>query len=156
MKHLFLLILLIIFNQDIKERQVTFVVLLLGIILGGHLHYTNSFFEFFLFNISINVLLISLISIMLYLYVKLKLQQPFFEAIGVGDILFFLLLAVSFPTISFLVVFSVSLLFSLILFLTVKRKLKKQTVPLAGFQALFLFLILFINLVFDIVPIYAY
>ncbi|WP_348712023.1 hypothetical protein [Tenacibaculum sp. 190524A05c] len=78
-----------------------------------------------------------------------------FEALGLGDILFFLVFAIGFPVETFLLLFITSLLFSLIIFISLKAKLRHKTVPLAGFQALFLFLILFINLAFDIVNLYT-
>lgn len=156
MSYIFLILLLIIFYQDLKDRQVTLLVLVAAMLVGGYLYYTNSFYELFIFNIGVNSLLIVLISAILFLYTRLKLKLSFFDAIGLGDLLFFMVLAVSFPTLAFVTLFSLSLLFSLVLFLILKPKLTKPTVPLAGFQALFLFLILFINLVLDIVPIYAY
>jgi len=77
------------------------------------------------------------------------------EGIGLGDILFFIALAVSFPIITFLILFSLSLLFSLLLFVILKPSLKQKIAPLAGLQALFLFIILFINLTFNFVNLYA-
>ncbi|WP_299627653.1 hypothetical protein [uncultured Tenacibaculum sp.] len=83
------------------------------------------------------------------------MKQSLFSAIGLGDFLFFIALAVAFPLTTFLIIFITSLLFSLLLFLVIKKKLKEKTVPLAGFQAIFLFLILLLNLTFDIVNLYT-
>lgn len=105
-------------------------------------------------NILTNFLLLSILILLIYLYSKFKLNKSFFESFGLGDLLFFIALGVSFPTISFLVIFSLSLIFTFILFTVLESKMAYKTVPLAGFQALFLFLILFINLIFDIVNIY--
>lgn len=154
--YLFLILLLIIFYQDVKERLVSLAVLLITIALGAFLYFKSSFFYIYLFNILTNLLLLLAIIFVIYLYSKLKLKKPFFYSIALGDILFFIILAVSFPTIAFLILFSTSLLFSLMLFLILKSGLAKKTVPLAGFQSLFLFLILFINLIFNIVNIYAF
>lgn len=63
------------------------------------------------------------------------------EAIGLGDILFFLALALAFPTETFIVLFVFSMVFSLMLHLTVTRKQKESTIPLAGYASLFLIFI---------------
>lgn len=83
------------------------------------------------------------------------MKRSFFKTIGLGDLFFFLILATSFPTISFLVILSLSFIFSLLFFITLKPILKKKTVPLAGLQALFLMLILITNVIFKIVNLYA-
>lgn len=156
MIYILLSLLLIIFHQDLKERQVFLLVLLTAIVAGSFIYFKNTLLNIYLLNILINLIILSTILVIIFLYSKLKLKKSFFYSLGLGDILFFILLSVSFPTVTFLTLFSISLFFSLILFLTLKPKLNQKTVPLAGFQALFLFLILFINLVFDIVNIYAF
>lgn len=77
------------------------------------------------------------------------------QALGFGDILFFLVFAVGFPLETFLWLFVSSLVFSLIFHILTKGIRKDETIPLAGFQALFLFVILFINLAFGIVNLYT-
>lgn len=156
MIYLFLILLSIIFYQDLKERRVFLFILLITMVLGTFLYFKNSLLEIYLFNISTNLMLLLILMFIIYLYSKLKLKKSFFYSIGLGDILFFMVLAVSYPTMTFLILLSTSLIFSLILFLILKPKLTQKIVPLAGFQALFLFLILFINLVFSIVNIYAF
>lgn len=155
MIYTFLIILLLIFYQDLKDRQVTFVILLLGIILGSTIYYGKTIHQLFFLNIIANFSFLLVIIGLLLLYTRFKMKVSFFESIGWGDILFFTLLALSFPTIIFLLLFSLSLVFSLLIYRTLKTKLDEKTVPLAGFQALFLFLILFINLIFNFVNLYA-
>lgn len=152
---LFLIILILIFLQDIKERKVYIWLLIVAIILNGVLYYQQTLQQLFFLHISINLILILLLLLILFLYTKFKMKINFFKALGLGDILFFLVIAVGFPVETFLLIFVSSLVFSLVLFLFLKSKLKQNTVPLAGFQALFLFLILFINLALDIVNLYT-
>ncbi|AUC13862.1 hypothetical protein BTO06_01260 [Tenacibaculum sp. SZ-18] len=83
------------------------------------------------------------------------MRLSFSQALGFGDILFFLVFVFGFPVKTFLWLFVSSLVFSMILYFITKSKMKEETVPLAGFQALFLFLILFINLIFNIHSLYA-
>ncbi|MFY7669779.1 prepilin peptidase [Tenacibaculum sp. MEBiC06402] len=155
LSYLFILLLLLVFLQDIKERKVYLWLLVSTIILNGVIYYQQTILELFLLHISINLILILLLMLLLLLYVKFKMKMNFSQALGFGDILFFLVFALGFPLETFLYLFVASLIFSLILFLIVKPILKHKTIPLAGFQALFLFLILFINLAFNIVNLYS-
>ena len=152
---LFLVILILIFLQDIKERKVYIWLLIVAIILNGVLYYQNTIHQLFLLNISINLILIFLLIFILFLYTKFKMKINLSLALGLGDVLFFFVFAVGFPIETFLLLFISSLIFSLILFILIKSELKNKTVPLAGLQALFLVLILFINLAFNIVNLYS-
>ena len=67
------------------------------------------------------------------------------EAIGLGDLLFFLALSFAYPTVTYIVVFVFSMLFSLILHLVIHSGKKSATVPLAGYASLFLILIYLSN-----------
>ncbi len=83
------------------------------------------------------------------------MHKKFEDTLGLGDVLFFIALGIGFPTLTFLVLLATSLIFSLLIYLIIKSNLKSKKVPLAGFQALFIFIILFINLMFNIVNIYT-
>lgn len=152
---LFLIVLLTIFFQDFRDRKVYLFLFILGVLQGGSLHFTNTILEVFLWNITINLVVILFITIVLYLYIKIKLKKHFLNAIGIGDFLFFLLFSISFPIFTFLILFSTSLIFSLLLFIVLKPILQDKTVPLAGFQALFLSLVLVLNWFFNFVNLYA-
>ncbi len=155
MIYVLLILFLIIFLQDVKERQVYLFLLISTILLGGFIYLFKTILAVYLINVSINLVFVLLLFCLLKIYSKFKLNKNVFEVIGSGDFLFFIVFAVSFPTVSFFVLFSISLIFSLLLFLILKFKLKSKTVPLAGFQALFLFIVLTLNLVFNIIHIYV-
>lgn len=155
MIYIFLILLLLIFLQDLKERQVYWFLLIIAIFIGGYIYYQKTILQIFIINVGSNLLFVLFLFFVLKLYSKYKLQKNLFEAIGGGDFLFFLVISVSFPITSFMVLFSVSLIFSLILFISVKPFLKKKTVPLAGFQALFFMLVLLLNTAFKWVDLYA-
>ncbi|MDG2194279.1 MAG: hypothetical protein P8K77_05400 [Polaribacter sp.] len=155
LKIIYTTVLGIISYQDLKERKVTVLLFLLLALVGGYLFYTAQVFEVFLINTSINISFIVMLFFLVLLYVKVKMNVKISEAMGLGDVLFFLVLAISFPTVTFLVLFSCSLFFSLLLFLVVKPMLKIKTVPLAGFQALFLSLVILLNWIFNFVNLYA-
>mgnify|MGYP000170956549 CR=1 FL=1 len=76
------------------------------------------------------------------------MKKRIFEVFGQGDLLFFILLGVSLPILSFLMVFVFSLIFSLVVFILLKGRFTKQTVPLAGLQSLFLALTIIANKLF--------
>ena len=151
---IFLVLLAVIFIQDIKDRQVYIFLFMLTAIVGGMIYYLKSTPYVYLINISVNLLFILLLFFILKIYSNYKMKKNIFETIGLGDFFFFGVLAVSFPITSFFVLFSISLIFSYILFIVLKSSLKEKNVPLAGFQALFLIIILGINSLLDIVNLY--
>ena len=142
--------------QDFRERNVYLWVLLIAMFLIGFLHYQHSLLFPFLVNTSLNIGIICIIVAILYLYATFKLKQPLKNTFGFGDLLFFIAIAVGFPTITFVVLFSFSLFFSLLLFLVLKKKLKHQTVPLAGLQALFFSIIFLLNWSFNFLNFYQF
>jgi hypothetical protein len=155
LKMLFIGILLAIFFQDLKERKVTLTLLVSGILIGGFLHFQKLIAIVFLSNSMVNLIIISLIFSFLWLYAKLKLKKKIQEVFGLGDFLFFCLLAVSLPIVSFLVIFVFSLFFSLVVFMLIKSSLKQKTVPLAGFQSIFFAIVLVFDVFMNALNIYA-
>lgn len=155
LKFLLIITLLSITYQDLKEREVSFFLFILVGLLLGYFHYAESVWEVFLISIAINVIVVLLILLILSIYSKLKLKKNLNQTFGIGDALFFSALAIGFPTATFLVLFSFSLFFSFIIFLMLKRKLKQHTVPLAGFQALFLSIVFLVNWAFEFTNLYA-
>lgn len=149
-----LLSLLAITHQDFKERKVSLYLFLLAIIFVSLLYYRNTNLNEFLINIVINFTVVIFIIGILLSYSWFKLKQPLFEVFGLGDLLFFLVLAFSFPIPSFIILFVSSLLFSLVIFLLIKPKMKNESVPLAGLQAIFLVLIFSANWLLNLVNLY--
>lgn len=152
---LFIFTLTFVVYQDFKNREVTVALFILLGFIGGYLHFTTQYLNVFLLSLLINFTAILLLVFILLIYCKLIMRIKLKEAIGVGDILFFMVLGVSFPTVSFLMLFSISLIFSLLLFIVLKPKMKIKTVPLAGLQALFLALMITINSLFNFINLYA-
>ena len=150
----FIIMLIALFVQDIKDREVSLYLLILGILIGGSLHYIKSPTEVFLVSILMNFVFVSFIFGILILYVNFKMKQAIFSVFGKGDLLFFILMALSLPSLAFVVVFVFSLFFSLIVFSIFKSKLNMKTVPLAGLQSLFLGLSIIVNLIFPAIDLY--
>lgn len=155
MIYLILITLAWIAYQDIKDRQV-YLFLLISLIASGLLSFlNNSTIANFINNIITNLSILLVIVLILWFYSKFRMKLELSKALGLGDVLFFIYLAVGFPTITFLVLYSFSLLFSLLLFLILKSKMEEKTVPLAGFQSIFIFVILLVNLATNMLNLYV-
>ena len=113
-----------IFYEDIKDRKVTLLILLSVSVLGGFLHGKQQLLEVFFLTTLLNLAVVLLVIFVLFVYTKLKLKIALFEAFGLGDLLFFLCMAISFPTASFLVLFSASLIFSFVVSVVFQKQLK--------------------------------
>ncbi len=136
-KFLLVISFLIVFFQDLKERHVYWFLLPIIGLLSGMLFYQNTLIEIFIISLSMNLLFIALLILVIFLYSKFKLKSDFYKSIGLGDILLFLALTVSFSTVSFIVIFISALIFSLALHLILNKLQKAVTVPLAGYMSLF-------------------
>ena len=141
--------------QDFKERQVYLWLFLVTGITMALLQLHDSMIQIFLINISINLLIIFIIIAVLYFYATIKMKKDLQQTLGLGDILFFMVLAIGFSTGTFLVLFTFSLIFSLVFYLAAKSNLKYKTVPLAGLQALFIGIVFLVNWAFNFINLYA-
>ncbi len=143
-----------IIYQDFKERKVYLWLLIGAGILLSTLFLFSTTPSIYAVNIGVNVLTILLVILLLFFYTKYRLNKPFKESIGLGGLLFFICIAISFPIATFIVLFTFSLFFAALTFLFLKSLLGKKTIPLAGLQALFLFIIICINWSFHFVNLY--
>lgn len=128
---------IVVFLQDYKERQVYWFMFLIVGFLGGFLFYKSTLPELFLTSILLNISFIALLVFTMYIYAKVKLKTNLLNTIGLGDLFLFMALAVSFSTMSFIVIFISSLIFSLLVHLYLSKNKKTETVPLAGYMSLF-------------------
>lgn len=136
----------VILYQDVKERAVWWFLFPVFAITAGCLFFRESIMDFFLLNILFNIATTAVIFTFSFFYALLKMKVSFFkEAIGLGDLLFFLGLTMAFPTASFIVILVFSMIFSLGLHTAAYRKRKNLTVPLAGYASLFLILVYLTN-----------
>ncbi|MGX7666036.1 hypothetical protein [Flavobacterium pedocola] len=128
---------LTIFIQDYKERMVTiFLYPLMGLLLFL-IHVNEISFSISGFSFLSNLIFITLLTSVCFLYAKYRLKKKLAEVLGLGDILFFIFISFSFASISFIITFIFALFFSLTLHLVLKNKSNHETVPLAGYMAFF-------------------
>ncbi|WP_162789346.1 hypothetical protein [Flavobacterium fluviale] len=81
----------------------------------------------------------------LTLYMSLKSKQflnPFLHYFGLGDLLFYIAVSPLFLLKNYVLFFILSLVFAILMQFGLKKIIKENTVPLAGFTALFLFVVL--------------
>ncbi|MBT6880943.1 MAG: hypothetical protein HOA34_00900 [Flavobacterium sp.] len=147
-------LLLRVFYEDIKDRKVTFIVLVILLLLGGFIHSQHQNLWVFFLSSLLNLSIVLTIIMVLYVYANFKLKTSLSKVFGLGDALFFIVMAVSFPTATFLVLFATSLLFSFVIAVLFKKTLKKF-IPLAGLQALYIGLTLASNQLFHIINLYT-
>ena len=147
-------LLLRVFYEDIKDRKVTFIVLVILLLLGGFIHSQHQNLWVFFLSSLLNLSIVLTIILVLYVYANFKLKTSLSKVFGLGDAFFFIVMAVSFPTATFLVLFATSLLFSFVIAVLFKKTLKKF-IPLAGLQALYIGLTLASNQLFHIINLYT-
>jgi hypothetical protein len=147
-------LLLRVFYEDIKDRKVTFIVLVILLLLGGFIHSQHQNLWVFFLSSLLNLSIVLTIIMVLYVYANFKLKTSLSKVFGLGDAFFFIVIAVSFPTATFLVLFATSLLFSFVIAVLFKKTLKKF-IPLAGLQALYIGLTLASNQLFHIINLYT-
>lgn len=128
-----------IWYQDVKERYVYWFHFPVVALCSGLLFFSKTLPELFFTSLLINLFFVNILLLVVYLYSTFKLKTKFEKVFGLGDILLFLAIASSFSTLSFLVIFSSALFFSLALHLTTKSR--HLSVPLAGYMSLFFGLI---------------
>lgn len=135
--------------QDIKDREVYWFFFPIVSMILGYIHYSKVEWINFQNAILINLVLLSIILSILYLYTRIRIKKSFFkEVFGLGDLLFFVALGIGFPTITFIILFTFSIIFSLIVWMLFKNKRKHNTVPLAGYMSIFLMIVLMANWIF--------
>lgn len=147
----------LILFQDCKDRKVYwFLYPALGI-LAFVLQMNFIPIYSVLINTGFNLLFISVLLIICFLYASFKLKKNLLkEVFGLGDVLFFIFISFSFSVVSFFVLFVFSLIFSLLLHLVLQHRQKEKTVPLAGYMSLFFGAVYGISFFCDCNFLYAY
>jgi len=133
------LLLLIIGIQDYKDREVSLWVFIalgtmacLKIILYG---FTAVYIE-----VLFNMVILLIQMLLLYLYFNLIRKKNIVGMIGLGDIIFFAIIALSFSLVNFILFQILSLIVALVFSVFAQFK-NKEFIPLAGIQAICLMLV---------------
>ncbi|WP_157849257.1 prepilin peptidase [Flavobacterium sp. Root420] len=134
--------LLFVFFQDWKYRRIHVVLPVAIFLLSIYITHTKPpLFKNLLLNGAF--FLITLIVLVFYMSIKNKqFLNPFEHYFGLGDLLFYIAITPLFILPNFILFFILSMIFALLLQFVFKKIIHENTVPLAGFSALFLFIIL--------------
>ncbi len=132
-----------IFWQDYKDRMVFMFLYPVVAVFGLTIQLLQFDWQVVLAASILNIVLVAIIVLVLYLYAKFILQKTFVNGvIGSGDLLFFGAICLIFPTVSFIILFAFSIFTALVLHVLLNRFYKQHnSVPLAGYMALFFALV---------------
>lgn len=137
-KLILILIFLIIFFQDTKQRLVYWFLYPLVGIAALIIQANSNNYYISLTHSGINLAIITIMLSTGLLYAKFKMKKKFVnESMGIGDILLFGSLCFAFASVTFVILLIFSLIFSLLLHVYFVQKSEDKTVPLAGYMSLF-------------------
>lgn len=152
-----IVILILIFIQDFKDRMVYWYYYAAVGIFAFVLQADAIGLIPTLINAAANLIFTGVLVGGVYAYSKFRMQVQFVNGvIGAGDLLCFIALASTFSIISFIIIFVFSLIFSLVLHLYLKKKSADQTVPLAGYMSLFFAAVYVVTFIPGTGQLYAY
>ena len=135
--------LIIIFIQDWKYRKIHLVLPLVIFAVCFFLIPVKNYAlgEIVLFNTIFFLITLGLLTFYMSLKSK-KFLNPFEHYFGLGDLLFYISVTPLFLLKNYILFFILSLLFAVFMQFGLKKLIKEETVPLAGFSALFLFIVI--------------
>jgi Flp pilus assembly protein protease CpaA len=138
-----LLCLVLVFIQDIKYRRIHVILPIVIFILSFFLIPVKKYdlLETLLFNTGFFFITLGILTLYMSLKSK-KFLNPFEHYFGLGDLLFYVAVTPLFLLKNYILYFILSLVFAILLQFGFKKIIREETVPLAGFASLFLFIIL--------------
>lgn len=148
MKAILIILLLVVFYQDYKTQLVSWYLFpLIAFVFGVNFYMEiNQNIIYYIYVVAFNFSVIVLILLILFLYSKLKMKMSFINTtFGIGDVLILFAVGLGFPSYTFLLLLSLSMLFAIGCYFAFKKKYSYQTVPLAGYMSLFFALLLFMD-----------
>lgn len=150
-KILLIVLFQLIFIQDYKQRLVYWFLYFFVGLCGLGLQLAFFHWQTLAINTFINMCFICILILSGFLYSRLIKKEPFINhGIGIGDIFMFFSLCFLFPTVTFLLFFVFSLIFSLMIHLLFKNNYKLHNdVPLAGYMGLFYSFVLLFSFLFE-------
>lgn len=145
-----LLCLLAVFFQDWKYRRIHIGLPLVIFLFSFYLIQQENkvVFKIIAYNLVFFLLTLSI----LIIYMSLKTRQflnPFQNYFGLGDLLFYVAIAPLFLLQNYMLFFILSMIFAIGLQMGLKKIIREKTVPLAGFSALLLFIIIIKDMILD-------
>lgn len=132
-----ILVFAIICVQDLKYRAIHAILLVITGIIAIIYNFLEPQLLIYDMLQSIGFLLVTSVAFMIYqTIVKKQLQNPIDSSIGLGDILFFIVITPLFQLHNYMLFFIVGLLLSVVMFLLTHKTRKHTTIPLAGYLSI--------------------
>lgn len=141
LKILLIIILAFIFVQDLRYRVIH---VLLPISLGivGYILLKQSGNT--IYDLLPSFLFVSITVLGLWMYLSIKnrsLVNPLKSAIGIGDILFFVMIIPLFSFVNYIYFYIIGLLLSALIHILFSKRSKDNTIPLAGYLSTYLIIL---------------
>ncbi|MFM9987826.1 prepilin peptidase [Flavobacterium sp.] len=138
-----LLCLLFVFFQDWKYRHIHVALPIAIFSLSFYITQQQSNIVLKIMSYNIIFFLITLSVLTIYMSIKnKKILNPFQNYFGLGDLLFYIAITPLFLLQKYVLFFILSMVFAVLMQLGLKRIIKQETVPLAGFSALLLIMVI--------------
>ena len=138
-----LLCLLFVFFQDWKYRRINVILPIAICSLSFYIIQQQSNIVLKIMSYNTIFFLITLSVLTIYMSIKNKqFLNPFQNYFGLGDLLFYIAITPLFLLQKYILFFILSMIFAVVMQLGLKKIIKQQTVPLAGFSALLLIMVI--------------
>ncbi|WP_395047357.1 prepilin peptidase [Flavobacterium sp.] len=138
-----LLCLLLVFFQDWKYRHIHVALPIVIFSLSFYIIQQQSNIVLKIIGYNIVFFLITLSVLTIYMSIKNKqFLNPFQNYFGLGDLLFYIAITPLFLLQKYILFFILSMVFAVAMQLGLKKIIKQETVPLAGFSALLLIMVI--------------
>jgi len=143
----------IIIYQDFKSREISWFLIPLLFIVGiANALYNINLFEFTSYvGINLSIIILNLLGVTLFVSLKEKKLKNIIDSyLGLGDVLFFLVLTTIFSPFNFILFFIGSILITSIVYVAIilLNKQKQTLIPLAGAMSLLLVIALVVQFIY--------
>lgn len=145
-----ILFLMLISFQDFKQREISWILIPLCSLALLFRATQFAAYDIILKNTLLNITFVALQLLLLTIYMSIKNKKAvniLREHLGLGDVLFFVVLCIAFSPINFIVFYVISMMATLIGFVayTAISSQKAKEIPLAGAMASFLVIAILID-----------
>lgn len=123
-----------------------------GIILFIICCFNNYLYGGFWMDLLYNLMFVFILLLTLYVYFSVRdksFKVPLKERLGIGDVVFFIAVTPLFYLNDFMLFFITGMIISILQHLVLQMFIKSKTIPLAGFLANYLLILLTLHFIFD-------
>lgn len=136
-----------IFLQDLKYRRIHIVFPVIIFMISFFIINKRNL-EIVIFNLVFFLMTIGLLTLYMSLKNK-KFLNPFQNYFGLGDLFFYMAITPFFVIKNYIIFFIFSMIFAIVLQLGFKKRIGKESIPLAGFSSLLLIFVILVDLLLN-------